>query len=308
MGGDPFLIVAIAGTQCQAESFMEARCKVLGWLDGYKGKGDQMVRRKQITPAEDELNQHVGFGARLLAARDAAKIKQAELARMMGIGRSVLSKWELGQRGMTTDRFAQACQILGVDPSGILGLRQDYPLPSVNRRLLLLIRAKGDNSAMRRLGIAEPAMESVLKALYSGKLLIANSQLEMLAEASGVSYGWLLTGNPRLWTPSIRESWSSRLKLFRFSIGGFPDGEDGKWLTEVFMEGEGSEGAAKTLLIGPYGEKFRKMLVARQGSDGAWSKQIRADFPFDFEGLCLENPIFRPIPVAKESEPGPEQA
>jgi len=265
-----------------------------------------MVRKKKITLVENELNQYLSIGSRLAAAREAARIKQAELARQMGVGKSVLSKWELGQRGMTVDRFAQACQILGVDPSGILGLRLDHPFPSVNRRLLLLIQAQGGKVAMRHLGIDEPAMDSVLEVVKAGKLLFANSQLEMLAEAYGVSYGWLLTGDPRLWAPSIKESWSSRLKRFMVFIGGFQNGEDGRFLTDVFKEGEDSEASARSLMTGPYGEKFRNMIRPLQATDADWSNQIRMDFPFDFEGLCSKKLILRPVPEVKKSEIGSE--
>ena len=233
-----------------------------------------------------------------MMVREGLLISQAELARQLGVGRSVLNKWESNQRAMSGEKVALACQALGVNPAGILGVRVEQPLPSVQRRLLLLLRARGTRLAMRRLEVNKSAMAAVMQE----KLVVTNSTLEELARDYGVAYGWLLTGSAELWTPSIEEDWSSRLKFFRVSIGGLKGAPGGKALEDLFMDGENSNDTARLLMTGADGVGLPSLMKALQGSDGDWSRQARIDFPFEFGGLCEEKPVLRPIEPEKTDE------
>ncbi len=261
-----------------------------------------MARAKsECVNIENKENRMSSIGYRLMKAREGLHISQAELARQMGVGRSVLNKWESGQRSMSAEKIAIACQVLGVNPAGILGVRVGQPLPSVQRRLMLVMKAHGTGLAMRRLEINRSAMSAVME----GTLVVPNSNLEGLAKDYGVAYAWLLTGSPQLWTPSIEENWSSRLKLFRFSIGGLRDAPDSRALEGLFMDGENSNETARTLMTGVDGVGLPSLVKGLQFSHGAWSRQVRLDFPFDFSGLCEEQPVFRPIECEKyETESG----
>lgn len=245
-------------------------------------------RQVVSTPEKPESNDR-GIGPRLTAVREAAHMVQAELARRMGVSRSALNRWELGQRTIPAEQVAQVCEILGVEPAGILGIRNDHPLPEVNRRMLMILRAEGPQVALRRLGVNKSATD----AIASKRLIIANSQLETLAKAYGVSYSWVLSGKPDFWTPPMKESWCSRLRFFRVSIGGFPDHKGFMPLREIFTAGERSEDEAKILLRSGDGGGFQAIIRTYEAYVPGWNAEWQKLFPFDLGGLSLDVPEFK---------------
>lgn len=237
-----------------------------------------------------------GIGPRLAAIREGARIGQAELARRLEISRFVLNRWERGQRSIAVERLGPWCHALGADPSGVLGIRPEIPLPSVNHRLLQLFRAEGTETAGRRLDVDLAAMNAIM----AGKLMVAESMLEGLADAYGVSYAWLLTGKPEHWAPPMATSWSSRLRFFRVSIGGFYDlgklvgGQEMiQPLENLFRDGERSESEAESLLKCTKDENITGTIRALRASNPEWSNSIKHNFPYDFNGLVLDKPQFK---------------
>lgn len=143
-----------------------------------------------------------------------------------------------------------------------------------------------------------------MEAVLAGRLLVAESQLKELADAYGVSYAWLLTGKPEHWTPSMETSWSSRLRFFRVSIGGFQALREAdespveaestiENLEQIFFDGEQSDSEAESLLKGINGIDIVGMIGALRALYTNWSNNIIQDFPYNLSGLALDKPIFK---------------
>ena len=68
-------------------------------------------------------------GERLRASRLRAVLTQGELARVLGVDRSTVAKWESGERAMTVSALTRAAHVLGVAPAALLeepGLGAQY--------------------------------------------------------------------------------------------------------------------------------------------------------------------------------------
>lgn len=260
-----------------------------------------MKKERSAKKAENAEKKLDGIGPRLAEIREKAQIGQAELARLLEVSRFALNRWERGHRSVPSEQIGPACRVLGADPAGVLGVRQEQSLPSVNSRLLRLFRANGTEAAGRHLEVDQVAMKAVL----SGRLLIAEAELAGLAEAYGVSYAWLLTGKPEHWTPSMEKSWISRLRFFRISIGGFriyqdliKDSTDAEMVTlsleSFFRDGEASEAEARKLLKGTDDKSITGSLAGWRFAFTEWSNAIESNFPYDFNGLIADKPRFKP--------------
>jgi transcriptional regulator with XRE-family HTH domain len=57
----------------------------------------------------------MGFGEKLQALRERAKLTQAELAARAGVSRRNVEAWEVGRRIPRTDAFFKLMAALGVD-------------------------------------------------------------------------------------------------------------------------------------------------------------------------------------------------
>jgi transcriptional regulator with XRE-family HTH domain len=62
----------------------------------------------------DRTPEAMAFAAQLRAERGAAKLSQAELAKMSGIGHSTLVRLENGTRVMDTAQLGALCRALGI--------------------------------------------------------------------------------------------------------------------------------------------------------------------------------------------------
>ena len=95
-----------------------------------------------MSPKKQEQLVELGnaeFGARLAKLRKDAGISQADLARKLGLGQSLISRFENGQRRMYDDMLAATAKILGVTPNEILGIGACKPVKpeeaSLSRKL-----------------------------------------------------------------------------------------------------------------------------------------------------------------------------
>lgn len=61
-----------------------------------------------------------GIGARVRQARDISGLSQAQLAKLMGIGRPAVSEIETGVRKISTDELISLCEILDVTANWLL--------------------------------------------------------------------------------------------------------------------------------------------------------------------------------------------
>jgi transcriptional regulator with XRE-family HTH domain len=61
------------------------------------------------------------FRALLVAARENARLTQAEVSARLGRPQSFVAKYEGGERRLDIVEFVQVCAALGVDPHAILG-------------------------------------------------------------------------------------------------------------------------------------------------------------------------------------------
>jgi transcriptional regulator with XRE-family HTH domain len=157
------------------------------------------------------------IGGRLRAAREAAGMNQDVFAAALKSGRSSVSKWELDQRIPDAETIAEACRVLDVPASVLLGLEVESSNEPTHQRLARLVKAEGAKMALEVLEISEAALEAVLQ----GKLQIPRAAFLRLVRAYGVSQQWLVTGNPTTWTPPLDSGFAARLRYFRICIG-FP--------------------------------------------------------------------------------------
>jgi transcriptional regulator with XRE-family HTH domain len=70
------------------------------------------------------------FGERLKTSRIAAGLSRAELAKQAGIGKTVLERYENGER-FPQGTLPQLAEVLRVDPHWLLSGREDHDLDSV---------------------------------------------------------------------------------------------------------------------------------------------------------------------------------
>jgi transcriptional regulator with XRE-family HTH domain len=139
---------------------------------------------------------------------------QAVFAKALKVGRAGLSKWELDQRVPDAATIIDACRLLNIPSSQLLGLEEGEGEP-FHERLRCLFKAEGYERALNILGVGPEALEAVL----TGKLLIPSKTLERMMRAYAVSTQWLKTGEPAAWAPSLTTSLQERLKYFRVCVG-----------------------------------------------------------------------------------------
>lgn len=73
------------------------------------------------------------FGQRLRATRKAAKEKQEELGRVLGVGKGQISGMERGSTATTLERLSLICQHYNVSADYLLGLTDD-PKPHKRKK------------------------------------------------------------------------------------------------------------------------------------------------------------------------------
>lgn len=71
-----------------------------------------------MSPALPEL--HVRIVAALTGARQAAKLRQIDLAKRLGWQQAYVSRYETGERMLAVDEFVAVAQAIGVDPVVLL--------------------------------------------------------------------------------------------------------------------------------------------------------------------------------------------
>ena len=78
----------------------------------------------------------VRFGRRLKAAREAAGIRQAYVAEVLGVTRQAVGQWESGKSSPNPDTLARLAEIYGVTVDELVGrakplhiIRRGMPLP-----------------------------------------------------------------------------------------------------------------------------------------------------------------------------------
>lgn len=59
-------------------------------------------------------------GARLLAGRLAKNLTQTQLAELLDVHQSTLSRWELGATALTTAQLIVICDVLDLEPGDVL--------------------------------------------------------------------------------------------------------------------------------------------------------------------------------------------
>jgi transcriptional regulator with XRE-family HTH domain len=69
------------------------------------------------------------FGARLKKYREAKGLSQKEFAALIGVGNTRVSNWELGTNRPDVDFLPKICEVLGVVPSDLLGVKKEPPAP-----------------------------------------------------------------------------------------------------------------------------------------------------------------------------------
>ena len=76
-----------------------------------------MPARHKIIPDIE----HVRFGAFLRSVRESAGVSQRELAKLMNLPQSFVSKIERGERQVQVLEFIEICRLLKVSPGTLVG-------------------------------------------------------------------------------------------------------------------------------------------------------------------------------------------
>lgn len=83
-------------------------------------------------------------GARLQVIREQRGLTQQELAEAVGIGTTVLSRYETGSRGPSLSTMALAADALGVEFADLLAIDRPVPEPDRDPRVHEAVRVLSD--------------------------------------------------------------------------------------------------------------------------------------------------------------------
>ena len=67
------------------------------------------------------------YGNRIKAYREAAGLKQSDIANAVGVSSQAVSKWETNKSEPDSEAIRKMCEIFKVSADNLLGLNNDYP-------------------------------------------------------------------------------------------------------------------------------------------------------------------------------------
>ena len=118
-----------------------------------------------VDPEAPVLSEPVILGARLTEMRQRSGLRQAEVARRLGIDPSVPSLWEQGKRAVPPSRLQPLAEILGVSLDELVGVE---PAPAATREQ----RSERPTRSMPLWSTVEGRLEAPLAARAPAPLLV----------------------------------------------------------------------------------------------------------------------------------------
>jgi len=94
------------------------------------------LKREQDAILADEAAVLKECGRRIEAAREAQGLRQKELAEMLEVSDSTVSRWEAGYRGLGAFTVVQLAEALDVEPGALLPSRKQGRFAEIVRLLL----------------------------------------------------------------------------------------------------------------------------------------------------------------------------